>query len=75
MLATVSAMLLVAVLLVPLLGLLLSLGLLMLAVAIVVERRGIVPSLIVTVVTVGVFHLVFGVLLNVPLPTGLIGFI
>lgn len=75
MLATVSAMLLVAVLLVPLLGLLLSLGLLMLAVAIVVERRGIVASLIVTVVTVGVFHLVFGVLLNVPLPTGLIGFI
>lgn len=75
MLATVSAMLLVAVLLVPVLGLLLSLGLLMLAVAIVVERRGVVASLIVTVVTVGVFHLVFGVLLNVPLPTGLIGFI
>lgn len=75
MLVTVAGMLLVAVLLVPVLGLLLSLGLLMLAVAIVVERRGILASVIVTVVTVGVFHLVFGVLLRVPLPTGLIGFI
>jgi putative tricarboxylic transport membrane protein len=75
MLATVSAMLLAAVMLVPLLGLLLSLGLLMLAIAIFVERRGVISSVIVTVVTVGVFHLVFGVLLRVPLPTGMIGFI
>jgi hypothetical protein len=30
---------------------------------------------IVSVVAVGVVHLIFGVLLNVPLPTGLIGLI
>lgn len=75
MLATVSGMLLVAVLLVPVVGLLLALGLLMLAVAIVVERRSVIASVLVTAVTVGVFHLVFGVLLRVPLPTGMIGFI
>ncbi|MFA4841077.1 MAG: tripartite tricarboxylate transporter TctB family protein [Agrococcus sp.] len=75
MLATVAGMLLVAVLLVPVTGLLLALGLLMLAVAIFVERRSIIASVLVTAVTVGVFHLVFGVLLRVPLPTGLIGFI
>lgn len=75
MLATVSGMLLLAVLLVPVTGLLLSLGLLMLAVAIFVERRRVITSVLVTAITVGVFHLVFGVLLRVPLPTGLIGFI
>lgn len=75
MLLMVSGMLLLAVLLVPVLGLLISLGLLMLSVAIFVERRGIIPSVLVTAITVGVFHLVFGVLLRVPLPTGMIGFI
>nr|WP_277604017.1 tripartite tricarboxylate transporter TctB family protein [Agrococcus sp. ARC_14] len=75
MLAIVAAMLLGALLLVPVLGLLLSLGVLMLAVAIVVERRPILSSVIITVVVVGVFHLVFGVLLRVPMPTGMIGLI
>ncbi len=75
MLVIVAAMLLGALLLVPVLGLLLSLGALMLAVAIGVERRPVVSSTIVTVVVVGAFHLVFGVLLRVPLPTGLIGLI
>lgn len=75
MLVIVGAMLLGAMLLVPVLGLLLSLGLLMVTVAIVVERRPILSSVIITAVAVGVFHLVFGVLLRVPLPTGLIGFI
>ena len=75
MLAIVAAMLLGALLLVPVLGLLLSLGVLMLAVAIGVERRPILSSTIITVVAVGAFHLVFGVLLRVPLPTGMIGLI
>ncbi|GEK79551.1 tripartite tricarboxylate transporter TctB family protein [Agrococcus baldri] len=75
MLAIVGGMLLVALLLVPLLGLLLSLGLLMLAVAIAVERRPVVSSVIITVIAVGAFHIIFGLLLRVPLPTGLIGFI
>jgi putative tricarboxylic transport membrane protein len=75
MLLIVSGLLVGALLLVPVLGLLLSLGLLMAAVAIVVERRRVVPSLIITAVAVGVFHLVFAVLLRVPLPTGMIGLI
>lgn len=75
MLLIVSGMLLVAVLLVPVLGLLISLGLLMLTIAIFVERRSIITSVLVSVITVAVFHIVFGVLLNVPMPTGLIGFI
>ncbi|MGM1028455.1 MAG: tripartite tricarboxylate transporter TctB family protein [Actinomycetota bacterium] len=75
MLAIVAGMLIVALLLVPVLGLLLSLGALMIAIAIVVERRPIVSSIIVSVIAVGVIHLVFSVLLRVPMPTGLLGLI
>ncbi|MGY3128274.1 hypothetical protein ACVWW9_001773 [Agrococcus sp. UYP33] len=75
MLVVVGGMLLGALLLVPVLGLLISLGVLMLTIAIVVERRPIISSIIVSVVAVGIVHLIFGVLLNVPLPTGLIGLI
>lgn len=75
MLVVVAALLLGALMLVPLLGLLISLGLLMLAVAIGVERRPVLSSVLITVIVVGVFHLVFGVLLRVPLPTGVIGLI
>ena len=75
MLLVVGGMLLGALLLVPVLGLLISLGVLMLTIAIVVERRPIISSVIVSVVAVGIVHLIFGVLLNVPLPTGLIGLI
>ena len=75
MLAIVAAMLLGALLLVPVLGLLLSLGLLMVVIATVVERRNLIPSLLVSAITVGVFHLVFAVLLRLPMPTGMIGLI
>ena len=75
MLAIVAGMLIAALLLVPVLGLLISLGLLIVAIATVVERRGIIPSLLVAAVSVGVIHLVFAVLLKVPMPTGLIGLI
>ena len=75
MLAVVIGLLLVALLLIPVLGLLISLGLLMVVIATVVERRNLIPSLLVSAITVGVFHLVFAVLLRLPMPTGLIGLI
>lgn len=75
MLAMVIAMLFVALLLVPVLGLLLSLGLLVVAISTIVERRRILPALLVGVIAVGVIHLVFAELLGVPMPTGLIGLI
>ena len=75
MLVMVIGMLFVALLLVPVLGLVLSLGLLVVAISTIVERRHILPALLVGAVAVGVIHLVFAELLGVPMPTGLIGFI
>ena len=75
MLVMVIGMLFVALLLVPVLGLLLSLGALMVAISTIVERRRMLPSLLVSVIAVGIVHLVFAELLGVPMPTGLIGFI
>jgi hypothetical protein len=75
MLATVLGMLVVALLLVPVLGLLLSLGVLIVAISTIVERRSILPALLVSAIAVGVIHLVFAELLGVPMPTGLIGLI
>ena len=75
MLAIVLGMTFVALLLVPVLGLLISLGLLVVAISTVVERRHILPSLLVGAVTVGLIHVVFAELLGVPMPTGLIGLI
>lgn len=65
--------LIVAVALVPLIGLLVSLGLLMAFAAIVVERRSVVVSLIVTAVTVGFLYLVFVIVLGIPVPVGVLG--
>lgn len=72
-LVLVIAALLAAILLVPLIGLLLSLASLMIFVSIVVEHRRVVSTVIITAVTVAVFHFVFRVFLGVPLPTGLLG--
>ena len=70
---TVSAALVVAALLVPLLGLLGSLFVLSVFVSAVVERRGWVPSLVVSFLAVVAVYRVFVGFLAVPLPTGLIG--
>lgn len=70
---TVSAALVVAALLVPLLGLLGSLFVLSVFVSAVVERRGWLPSLIVSFLAVAAVYGVFVGFLGVPLPTGLIG--
>jgi Tripartite tricarboxylate transporter TctB family len=70
---TVSAALIVAALLVPLLGLLGSLFVLSVFISAVVERRGWLPSLIVSFLAVAAVYGVFVGFLGVPLPTGLIG--
>lgn len=70
---TVSAALIVAALLVPLLGLLGSLFVLSVFVSAVVERRAWLPSLIVSFLAIAAVYGVFVGFLGVPLPTGLIG--
>ncbi|WP_219412625.1 tripartite tricarboxylate transporter TctB family protein [Pseudonocardia nigra] len=72
-LRTVVVALPVTVLLVPLIGFLPAFGLLVLFVSAVVERRRPVPALLVTVIAVAVVYGVFGVFLDVPLPTGVVG--
>lgn len=72
-LLTVSVALVVAVLLVPLLGFLVSFFLLSLFISAVVERRAWIPSLIVSAVAIAAVYGVFVGFLDVPLPTGLIG--
>jgi putative tricarboxylic transport membrane protein len=63
----------VVVLLVPLLGFLLALGLLVLFVSAVVERRSPLVALLVTALAVAGGYGVFAEFLNVPLPTGALG--
>jgi hypothetical protein len=70
---TVVAALPVAVLLVPLLGFLPALGLMVLFVSAVVERRPPLVALLVAAVAVAAGYGVFSEFLNVPLPTGAVG--
>jgi hypothetical protein len=69
----VTVALVVALLLVPLVGLLAALGLFSLFASIVVERRPWISSVIITAVSVVAVYLVFAVFLEVPLPAGLLG--
>ncbi|WP_129787019.1 tripartite tricarboxylate transporter TctB family protein [Promicromonospora panici] len=75
MLIVVLGIVLGAVLLVPLIGFLLSMGALMLAITLGVERMRVRSSILVVVIAIAVVWLVFGQLLGVPLPTGLLGLI
>jgi hypothetical protein len=70
---TVVAALPVTVLLVPLVGFLPALGLLVLFVSAVVERRPPLVALLVTAVAVAAGYGVFAEFLDVPLPTGAVG--
>jgi hypothetical protein len=70
---TVVAALPVAVLLVPLAGFLAALGLLVLFVSAVVERRPPLVALLVTAVAVAAGYGIFAEFLDVPLPTGALG--
>jgi len=70
---TVFAALVVAVLLVPVLGFLVSFFILSLFISGVVERRPWVPSAVISLCAVLLVYAVFVIFLSVPLPTGLIG--
>ncbi|WP_433431144.1 tripartite tricarboxylate transporter TctB family protein [Nonomuraea sp. CA-141351] len=70
---TVFAMLLVALLLVPLTGFLVAFGLLVFAVSAFVEKQRLVPAAGVAVAATLVIYAVFVLFLGVPLPGGLLG--
>jgi len=70
---TVVAAMLGAILLVPLCGFLLAFGALVMFISVVVERRPVLTAAVVTAVSVAAVHVVFVVLLGVPLPGGLLG--
>jgi len=69
----VTVALVVALLLVPLVGLLGAMALFCLFASIVVERRPWLSSVLITAVSITVIYLVFAVFLEVPLPTGALG--
>lgn len=71
----VFGLLLVAVLLVPLLGLLISLSLAVLVLLLVVERKPPVPSLVGALACLAFGYFVFVQALGAPLPTGLLGLV
>ncbi|BBG01769.1 MULTISPECIES: tripartite tricarboxylate transporter TctB family protein [Pseudonocardia] len=64
-----------ALLLVPVIGLLLSLGAMVLAITLGVERKPVVPAVLTTVAVVGAAYLIFVVALGVPTPTGALGLV
>jgi hypothetical protein len=65
--------LVLALLLIPLLGFLVSFFVLSLFISAVVERRAWLPSAVISLAAVLVVYAVFVLFLSVPLPTGLIG--
>jgi putative tricarboxylic transport membrane protein len=74
-LAAVLGVIVLAVVLVPVLGFLLSFGALLLTITGVVERMGVLKSAVVTVATIAVLWLVFAQFLSIPLPQGMLGLI
>lgn len=72
-LVAVVGILIATLLLVNLIGFILAFGVLLVVTAVFVEKRKLLPSLLVAIVALGVAYLVFGVLLRVPLPQGLLG--
>lgn len=73
MLWTVIGIILATVLLVPLLGFMLAFAAMLIVVAVVVERRKILPSIAVSAVTLAATYAVFVMFLRVPLPQGILG--
>ncbi|GAA1770862.1 tripartite tricarboxylate transporter TctB family protein [Agromyces humatus] len=72
-LVAVIGILVVTLLLVNVLGFILAFGLMLVAIAVLVERRAWLSSVIVSVVALAAAYLIFGVFLRVPLPQGLLG--
>jgi putative tricarboxylic transport membrane protein len=75
MLVVVMGILIATLLLVQVLGFLISFALMLIAIAVFVEKRRWVPALVVTAAAIAVTYALFVVLLRVPLPQGLIGII
>lgn len=74
MLVAVIALTVAALVLVPFLGFVISFGLLLIACAVLVERRKLLPSILVTVVALAVAYVIFAIVLRVPLPVSPLGF-
>lgn len=72
-LVAVIGILIATLFLVNIVGFIIAFGLMLMAIAVFVERRAWLSSLIVSVVALGVAYLIFGVFLRVPLPQGLLG--
>ncbi|MQA97734.1 MAG: tripartite tricarboxylate transporter TctB family protein [Streptosporangiales bacterium] len=70
---TVFGLTLVALLLVSLLGFLAAFGLLVLVISVAVERRPVVPALVISGVAVAAVYAIFVLFLRVPLPGGVFG--
>lgn len=70
----VTAALVVAVLLIPLIGFLEAFALFLLFASIVVERRPVLPSVLITLTAVAVVYAIFVVFLNVRLPMGALAY-
>ena len=73
MLWTVIGIVLATVVLVPLLGFILAFAAMLLVIAVVVERRKILPSVMVSVLTLAATYAIFVLFLRVPLPQGILG--
>lgn len=73
--ASIFGLMLVVLLLVPVLGLLISLTLMTLVLLLVVERKPVLPSVLATAAGLAFFYLIFVQGLNIPLPTGMLGLI
>lgn len=71
----VFGLLLAALLLIPAIGLLLSLSAMVLIIVLWVERKPLVPAIVTAAAVLGLAYLIFIVLLNVPLPQGMLGLI
>lgn len=71
----IFGILLVALLLIPVIGLLLSLTLMVFTVFVAIERKPIVTSAIISAAALAIMYLIFDLGLNVPLPTGMLGLV
>jgi putative tricarboxylic transport membrane protein len=73
MLLMVIGIILATVLLVPVLGFLVAFALMLIVIAVVVERRRLLPSVLVSTVALAAAYGIFVLFLRVPLPTGILG--
>ena len=73
MLLMVIGIILATVLLVPVLGFVIAFALMLVVIAVVVERRRLLPSILVSAIALAAAYGIFVLFLRVPLPTGILG--